>query len=134
MDLVVDANIVMSTLISAEGKTFDLIFNDRLKLFAPEFLLEEIEKHKEEILSKSTLSEAEFKLLLSLVFSRIEIIPLSEFQKFVVCAEKITPDPNDTEYFALALRLNCAIWTNDKKLKGQDKIKIHSTTELIELL
>ena len=134
MDLVVDANIVMSTLISAEGKTCDLIFNDRLKLFAPEFLLDEIEKHKEEILSKSALSESEFKLLLSLVFSRIEIIPLSEFQKFVGSAEEITPDPNDTEYFALALRLNCAIWTNDKKLKGQDKIKIHSTTELIRLL
>ena len=49
-------------------------------------------------------------------------------------AEKITPDPNDAEYFALALKLGCGIWSNDKKLKEQDKIKIYSTSDLIELV
>lgn len=44
MDLVIDANIVMSALISSHGKTFDIIFSDRIRLYAPEFLLEEIDK------------------------------------------------------------------------------------------
>ncbi|MEK6928390.1 MAG: hypothetical protein AABW65_00335 [Nanoarchaeota archaeon] len=36
--------------------------------------------------------------------------------------------------FALALKLDCAIWSNDKKLNEQDKVKIYSTEDLIELL
>jgi predicted nucleic acid-binding protein len=36
-------------------------------------------------------------------------------------------------YHALALKLNCAIWTNDKKLKQQTKIKIYHTHELADL-
>ncbi len=52
MDLIIDANILMSALISNYGKNFDLIFNERLSLFAPEFLFEEIKKHKGEIIEK----------------------------------------------------------------------------------
>jgi len=45
MELVIDANILMSALIAIEGVTFDIIFNDRVKLFAPEFLLDEVENN-----------------------------------------------------------------------------------------
>ena len=44
MDLVIDANILMSALISTQGKTSDLIFNDRIKLFSIDKLLDELEK------------------------------------------------------------------------------------------
>ena len=37
MELIIDANILMSALISSQGRTFDLMFDERLKLFAPEF-------------------------------------------------------------------------------------------------
>lgn len=62
MFLVVDANVFFSALVS-KGKTFKIfMINSFLNLFelvAPEFLKEEIEEHKEEILSKSKLSEQE---------------------------------------------------------------------------
>ena len=45
-------------------------------------------------------------------------------------AKKLSPDPKDTEYLALALKLNCAFWSNDKKLKTQNKIKVYSTEDL----
>ena len=134
MELIIDANILMSALISANGKTCDLIFNDRIKLFAPDFLLDELEKHENEILSKSGLSESEFKLFLSLISSRIEFFSYLEFKRFISISKKISPDPNDTEYFALALRLSCGIWSNDKKLKEQDQVKIYSTSELIKIV
>ena len=73
MELIIDANILMSALISTQGKTFDLIFNDRIKLFAPEFLIQEIEKYKKEIIKKSGLSKSDLDLFLSLVSSRIMI-------------------------------------------------------------
>ncbi|MBT5021736.1 hypothetical protein HOK51_08530 [Candidatus Woesearchaeota archaeon] len=49
-------------------------------------------------------------------------------------AKIICPDENDVDYFALALKLNCAIWSNDKKLKNQNSIIVYSTEELINLI
>jgi len=134
MELVVDANILMSALISTEGKTFDLMLNNRIKLFSVEKLLEEIKEHEPEILAKSGLSEYELELFLSLVSAQIEFIPYPELKGFIPEAEKITPDIDDTEYLALALKLKCSIWSNDKKLKEQDKIKVYTTNEIIELI
>jgi predicted nucleic acid-binding protein len=134
MELVIDANILMSALIATQGKTYDLIFNDRIKLFSPDHLLEELGKHKGEILSKSGLTESDFELFLSLISSRIELVQYSEFKAFLSQAKGITPDPDDTEYFALALKLRCGVWSNDKMLKQQDKVKVYSTTELIDLI
>ncbi len=134
MELVIDANILMSALISTEGKTYDLIFNDRIKLFSISKLLEELEKYKSEILIKSELSKYDFDIFLSLISSKIEFIDYQEFEKFIQEAEKISPDLNDIEYFALALKLNCAVWTNDKRLKQQNKIKVYSTEDLLKIL
>ena len=131
MELIIDANVLMSALIATKGKTYDLIFNDSIKLFSPEYLLDEFEKHKEEILSKSGLSESDFGLFLSLISSQIELIQYSEFEMFIPKAKELTPDPDDTEYFALALKLKCAIWSNDKKLKQQDEVKVYSTNEVM---
>lgn len=134
MELIIDANILISALVTTKAFTYDLIFNDKIKLFAPEYLLEEFEEHKDEIIGKSDLSEEELQLFLSLISIRIDFIPNNEFKEFIKQAEEITPDKDDTEYFALALKLNCSIWSNDKRLKEQDKIKIHSTEELLKLI
>ena len=134
MELIIDANVLMSALVATTGKTYDLIFNERINLFSPEFLLEEFEKHKDEILDKSGLNESDFKLFLSLISSKIEFVSKSEFEKFIPKAKKITPYPDDTEYFALALKLRMPIWSNDKRLKQQDKIKVYSTTDLLKFL
>jgi len=69
-----------------------------------------------------------------LISTRIDLIPNREFKDFIKQAEEITPDPDDTEYFALALKFTCPIWSQNKKLKQQDKIKIYSTEELIEVI
>src|SRR3989338_1776679 len=109
MELIVDANVFMSALIATEGKTFDLMWNEHLKLFSVEFMFKELEKHKLEILEKSGLSSPEFEVVVSLLSSRIEFIPFSDFKELVSLAEKISPDKNDAEYFALALKLGCGI-------------------------
>ena len=134
MELIIDANILMSALIASNGKTYDLIFNDRIKLFSVDKLLLELEKHKTEIIEKSGLSINDFNLFLSLISARIEFIPMEDIEKFILQAKKITPDPDDTEYLALALKFRCAVWSNDKKLKTQNKVKIYSTSELIKLV
>ena len=134
MELVIDANEVISALISSSGKIAEMIFSDKLKLYAPEFLLEEINKYGGVILEKSRLSKEELNILLSLISLQIEFFPFSEFEDFEEEASKICPDPKDIEYFALALKLDCSLWSEDKLLKKQNRVKVLTTLELLNLL
>lgn len=129
MDLVIDANILFSALIK-DSFAYNLLFSGSIHLFTPEYIFTELEKHKEEILKKTKRTEEEFFRLLEILKRRIDIVPLEELVPYVKDAEKLTPDPDDMAYFALALKLNCAIWSNDKKLKEQNKIRVYNTHEL----
>ena len=133
MLLVVDANVLFSAII-AGGKTCDLIFCEWLQLIAPEFLFTELEEHKDEIIAKSSLSEDDFEEFLNSLKERIDIIPRQQFEGFLPEANRLSPDPDDTEYFALALRFGAVLWSNEKRLKKQPKVKVFSTSDLIELL
>jgi predicted nucleic acid-binding protein len=132
MDVVVDANVIFAVLIK-DSFSSHLLFSGRFHLFTPEYIFTEFEKHKEEILEKTQRTTEDFFRLLEILKLRITLFPLEELAEYVDEAEKITPDPNDMAYFALALKMNCAIWTNDKKLKEQDKIKVYHTHELAKL-
>lgn len=132
MDLVVDANVLFSALIK-DSFAYNLLFSGSFHLFTPEYIFTELEKHKEEILEKTERTTEKFFRLLETLKRRIVIVPLEELVPYVEEAEKLTPDPEDMAYFALALKLNCAIWSNDKKLKEQDKIKVYSTHELTKI-
>jgi predicted nucleic acid-binding protein len=105
-----------------------------IELLAPEFLLEEFKKHSKLILEKTNRSQTEFDDLINIFKDKIIFAPYSFFSDCLNLANKISPDPNDSAYFALALKLNCSIWSNDKRLKNQDEIKIYSTQDLIGLL
>ncbi len=132
MKLVVDANILFAALIK-EGSTAELLISDKLQLFAPEFLFTEFTKYEELILKKTHRSHEEFNQFLELLKEQIIIIPKKETTPFIDKAEKISPDPKDTVYLALAFALKSNIWSNDKKLKQrQEKITIFSTEELIK--
>ena len=52
MDFVVDANIIFAALIKG-NLNYKLFFLKNLYLYSPEFILIEIEKHKELIIEKS---------------------------------------------------------------------------------
>ncbi len=132
MQLVIDANVVMAMLIKP-GKPIDLLLRENLEIFAPELLLKEIENNKRIIKEKTGLNEEEINQTFSIIREIIQILPEEEFTNHRSVAEKICPDSKDIDYFALALHLNCPIWTNEKRLKEQSAIKIYSTHELIEL-
>ena len=133
MELVVDANILFAALIKGSA-TSDLIVDNSLNLVSVEFIFEEFEKYKNLIKEKTERTEEEFERFMEIIQKRIKLIPYEEFISLIVEAEKISPDPKDTEYLALALKLNCALWSNDKKLKTQDKVNVYSTEDLINEL
>ncbi len=113
-----------------KGKTEELLFKDTIHLFAPEFIFEEFEKYRKLIKNKTKRNDKDFERLMRILREKIKIIPNEETEKFISKAKTICPDKNDVDYFALALRLNCKIWSNDKALKNQEHIEVISTTEL----
>jgi predicted nucleic acid-binding protein len=133
MELVIDANVIISALISSSGETSKMLFSDRLELYAPEHLMDEIDRHKKEISEKSGLSTEEINMLLSLISLNLKVIPFPEFREFIKKSSEICPDPNDIEYFALALKLKCPLWSNDKALK-QSSLKVLTTQEVLGIL
>ena len=143
MLLVVDANVVFSALIK-EGATLRLFeFNNIFKIFeliAPEFIWDEIEEYKEEIIRKSKLSEEELERVLEFIRSEIVLIPKEYFSEFLEEAKEISP-AEDFPYVALALKLKslgleAEIWSNDKELKKalEGKMEVLSTKEILEKL
>jgi predicted nucleic acid-binding protein len=133
MDLVIDANILFAALIK-DSTTLDILFNENIHLFAPEFLLEEFYKHKDEILNKTKRSKEEFEDIYDLLKKVITIIPSEEFYQYLKDAEILISDKDDISYLALALRLNIPIWSNDKKFKDQKTIKVYSTADILKLI
>ena len=132
MDLVIDANVLFSALIK-ESFSYNLLFGGKFHLFTPEYIFTELEKHKEELMNKTERTAEEFFRLVETLKRRIIIVPLEELVPYIEEAEKLTPDPDDMAYFALALKLNCSIWSNDKKFKEQNKIEVYNTYELNKL-
>lgn len=131
MILVVDANILFSALIR-NSLTAELVFNENLKLYTCEFIIDEFFKYEKEIMKKTHRTREQFIAIMHQLNETITIIPKEEYSHLIAEAEKFSPDIKDAIYFALALKLKCRIWSNDKKLKIQDKIKVYSTEELLK--
>ena len=133
MRLVVDANILFAALIK-NSRTADLLFNENLRLCAPLALIEEFLNYGGLILEKTSRSREEFIQTVHLLKEVLEIIPESVYFGFIKEAKTISPDRGDALYFALALSLKCGIWSNEKVLKTQDRVRVYSTKDLLDTL
>lgn len=129
MLLVVDSNPLISLLIS-KGTKQDILFCDDIEPISPDWILFELGKHWKEICSKSKFSEDDLRLSLKLVRERVKPFSLGEYSDKLGEAEGISPHAKDNEFFALALKLNCAIWSDEAAFKKQDKVEVFSSEEL----
>ena len=133
MKVVIDTNVIISILIKL-GKPIDLFLKENLEIFAPEFILEELQNNRDMIIRKSKVSEEEISVLFSFLTKKIKFISEKEFISHFDEAEKICPDEKDIIFFALALHLKCPLWTNEKRLKKQEVVKVYATHELMQTL
>ena len=133
MLLVVDANALFAASIKG-GPSGEILFSEKFEFVTPEFIFKEFEKHKDELIGKSHCSSKEFDILFSVLLECVKSVPLEELRDFRVHAESVSPDPKDVPYFALAMKLDCPVWSNDKKLKEQSWVKVFSTEELLGLI
>jgi len=135
MKLVIDANIAFS-LLKKGSFTRKLAQEHSLELYSHRFILEELEEHSEELCELLKVSENKFErikeILSKLVNLKVKVSP----QQLNRAASLIS-DPDDEQYLALALRLNCPIWSNDSHFQEElikNAVKVFTTEELKELL
>lgn len=135
MEIVLDTNIIMSSLLR-NGLTRKIIFLSPLEMYTIDYAKIEIEAHKEELLNKSKLDERSLNYLSELIFSKIDFVSLENIEPFKNKAEEIMGevDIDDSFFLALAMSLNCPVWSNDVHLKKQNIVKVYTTKELLDLL
>ena len=133
MEIVVDTNVLISALIRS-AKTRELICSPKLILYAPKYILSECLSHKTEIINKSGINQYDFVDLVTILLSNIHIIDDKEFDHLMDEAEKLVKHQEDSPFMALALFKNISLWTDDKGLREQKKVKIFSTSELLKYI
>ena len=131
MRLVIDANILFAALIK-NGLTRKIICNDRIELFAPKFLQEEMLKYIIYIEQKAKIPN--IYIITKELLSTITFIQDDQLKDHWSLANDISADIKDTAYVATALALNYPLWSNDKTLKRIENIKVLNTTEVVELI
>jgi len=135
MKVVVDVNVILSSLVK-KGDSFEVfalnsLFN-RFDFVAPEFLLVELEKHKERIFTVSDLSREIFETTLKMVIEQITLVSESEFSRYIPESKKLVSEHlKDIQYVALALKLNCPIFSGDKTLRGLIPDKVLNPKEML---
>ena len=129
MDLVVDANILFAALVR-DGFTRRLMEKEDFELFSPDFVLAELSEYLPELLEKSNRSWEDFQPVSNSLVELLSIVSKVDYAEFLIPASKFSPDSQDIPYFALALKLGAALWSNDALLKKQKIVQVFSTREL----
>jgi predicted nucleic acid-binding protein len=133
MKIVVDANVVIAALVKP-SITREVLLYPYIDCYSPDFLLEEIDEHEEEI---STKVGKGYKSAMRLISKKLVILPIYFYESNMQEAHKIIGaiDRDDEQYIALALSLGAdGIWSYDDDFKKQHKISTFSTNDLLLLI
>ncbi len=132
--IVVDANIIIATLFGSRVILI-ILTAQNYSLYAPQYIIKEIRKHKEAICKEARKMPEEFENEINALLRFINIIDEENYTYFMNKAEEIMKkrDIKDATYIATALRINANfIWTNDKDFREQKIVKTKNTNEFIE--
>lgn len=134
---VVETNILYSFFWknSPTHKLLQLAISKDIDLMSPQFAFNELSKHREEILFASRIGANEFTELMDILPLLVEFVGESEYIDFFGEAKSIFPEHlKDVDFFALALKLDCPLWSNERLHKKQSKVKVLNTDEVRRLL
>ena len=133
MLVVVDANVIFSALVK-KGNQFKVFETNKIfkkfEFIAPDFLFTELGEKLDKLLLQSSLTKEELSEVFSFIKKQIDFVSFSGFSDKLKEAEDI--NFKDSPYLALALKLNCPIFSGDKALKEQTKVKVLNARDLLE--
>jgi len=129
MRLVCNANVLFAAILK-NSATRRILTNPRIELHAPDLLTSEYNRFRELLQTRTAATEAESKsiadgLLHIITVHKPSLANLREAIQF-------SPDIDDAPYLALCLDLNLPLWSNDKRLKNQKRVRILTTQEIMQ--
>ncbi len=133
MRVVLDANIIIAALLGSRGKTV-ILTSQNHAFYAPDKIVTEIKKYKNEINQKAGWEEHEFDIYFDALFFFITIIQPEKYATYLETAKKVsTFDTKDAEYIACALAVAADfIWTEDAGFSEQRLMPVKNTGQFIE--
>jgi len=141
VDLVIDTNILFSALLKPDSNEFKIVTSGKHEIYACQYSVVELFKHKEKLLKLSGLQEEKLIEIYYLLLQQIHPLEERKFSKkilqkaFDLC-NKI--DPYDIIFVATALFIDGFLWTGDKKLanglRKNGYNNIITTSELLSAL
>lgn len=127
MNLVVDTNIIFSTMLNPHSAVGEILMNiqDQFIFFAPELLKEELKRYAPKVSAYSELNEEDLDRVEELSFSTINFVSeemISEESWIKAYSLTKDVDEDNTPFVALGIEPNAKLWTGDKVLsKGLSK-------------
>jgi len=136
IDYVIDANVLMSIVISGKASYKNLL--NYYNFIIPEFGLVEIDKYQNTLFNKTSMKRNELINYSYSIFSSITILPSYIFDEKIIkesikLVEKV--DIKDLAYIALATQLDLMLLTRDKTLvSGMKKQKFKNILSFDDFL
>lgn len=143
MRIVIDTNIVFSSILNSNSKISKVLLHPRSKLhfYSTDQLLKEIEEHKSKLKTLSHYSDIDLERIITLITNKIRFINVKLISREAfIFAESLTKDVDidDTEFVALTEHLRGKLWSGDlslqRGLKNKGWKRFISTSELLELI
>src|SRR3989338_2756116 len=114
MKLIIDTNRLIASLIKNSISRKILLYKG-FEFISPEIINEDIQKYKQEIISKANITNENFAVLLNMLMKQIVICQKVEYKDSLDEAKSLIIDIGDVPFIALALAVeNEGIWSDDK--------------------
>jgi predicted nucleic acid-binding protein len=131
MIVIIDSNIVFSAILNSQSKIGQIIINSSniFRFYTVSLLKDEIERHKDKLLSISGFTDEQYQNSYQKIIRRINfvddiLIPDDVIEDAINLVANI--DENDILFVALTNHLHAKLWTGDKKLISGLKVKGYS--------
>lgn len=120
-NVVIDTNLIFSSLLAPMSAIREILLDESVTFYAPNFIIVEIFKHQRKMLKFTKLSEVEFFSFFNSIVENVKFVPLSFIsiesrQKAYNLCQGI--DLKDIPFVALSLELDAPLFTGDTKLKN----------------
>ncbi|WP_242649102.1 PIN domain-containing protein [Syntrophothermus lipocalidus] len=128
-----DANVILSALIG--GKAIRVFIEAKeLKFVTTDRAVGEVREYIPVLAKRKSLSRNVMEAVFSLL--ELEVVEKEAYLQHVPTALELIGrrDPDDADLVALALALNCPVWTNDNDLVELKEIKTLTTAEILCLV
>ena len=133
--VVIDTNILISALIKDDSVTARIIKSGIFEIYYPEDGMFELEKYRDYIIKKrkKALQRKSFDYALGFLLESVNVVPSLLYEDKIREAYEVMRDIDEknTPFLALALKLQCPIWSNDGDFEEQNLVEVYKTSYIL---